>query len=346
MPHSPREAENKRYSDRLGVFMKIEDLLNLTAGEVISEPTVTAVNSVTVYPSKIEHGDLFISNDQEEIATALANGAYAVIFSDSSVKINDDEVAWIQVDDIQKAAFKLIRYVLISREASFYLFTEHEFSFFKMIVTQKSNVEILPNDWRKMFEKILNSDSKMFIGTDDILMKMIKPDVSILNKEASCEIITDTLFRTTFKINSYIYQEKEITPFHVDILQRVVEFGDLHHLPYDLDRVKYTKHFVPVFIDGFLNVMKPSKSDKVAIFTDNLQDIYKAREYVRYNGAWVKTIVLTPPKTKVDGVDRPNWYDNVDEARDILKNAYFNYAFVYALDKSMLPKIKEAYSLF
>ena len=326
--------------------MTIEDLLNLTAGTLITEPTISAVNSVTTYPSKVDEGDLFISNNREEISTALENGAYGIIYSDADIKTTDDEVAWIQVDDIQKAAFKLIRYVLISREASFYLFTEHELSFMKMIVTQKSNVDILPNDWRKMFEKILNSDAKMFIGTDVELMKLIKPDVAVLNKEASCEIITDTLFKTTFKINNYIYQEKDITPFHVDILQRVVEFCDLHHFPYDLDRVKYTKHFVPVFIDGFLNVMTPSKSDKVAIFTDNLQDINKSREYVRYNGAWVKTIVLTPPKTKVDGVDRPNWYVNVDEARDILKNAYYNYAFVYALDKAILPKIKEEYSLF
>ncbi|CAA6803066.1 MAG: Unknown protein [uncultured Sulfurovum sp.] len=326
--------------------MKIEDLLNLTAGEIITEPIITAINSVTVYPSKVDQGDLFISNDAQEIATAIENGANAIIFSESSVKITDKEVAWIKVKEIQKAAFKLIRYVLISREASFYLFTEHELSFMKMIVTQKSNIEILQNDWRKVFEKILNSDAKMFIGTDDVLMKMIKPDVSILNKEASCEIITDTLFKTTFKINNYIYQEKDITPFHVDILQRVVEFCDLHHLPYDLDRVKYTKHFTPVFIDGFLNIMVPSKSDKVAIFVDNLQDVNKAREYVRYNGAWVKTIVLTPPKTKVDGVDCPNWYLDIDEARDILKNAYFNYAFVYALDRTMLPKIKEDYSLF
>ena len=326
--------------------MKIEDLLNLTAGEIITEPIITAINSVTVYPSKVEQGDLFISDDADEIATAIENGANAIIFSDKSVKITDKEVAWIQVKDIQNAAFKLIRYVLISREASFYLFTEHELSFMKMIVTQKSNIEILQNDWRKVFEKILNSDAKMFIGTDNVLMKTIKPDVSILNKEASCEIITDTLFKTTFKINNYIYQEKDIVPFHVDILQRVVEFCDLHHLPYDLDRVKYTKHFTPVFIDGFLNIMVPSKSDKVAIFVDNLQDVNKAREYVRYNGAWVKTIVLTPPKTKVDGVDRPNWYLDIDEAREILKNAYFNYAFVYALDRTMLPKIKEEYSLF
>jgi len=326
--------------------MKIEDLLNLTAGKMITEPTITAINSVTVYPSKIDEGDLFISNDNDEIATAISNGAYAIVFSDSEVKVTDKEVAWIQVDDIQKAGFKLIRYVLISREASFYLFTEHELSFMKMIVTQKSNLDILPNDWRKMFEKILNSESKMFIGTDALLMKMIKPDVAILNKEASCEIITDTLFKVTFKVNSYIYQEKDITPFHVDILQRVVEYCDLHHFPYNLDRVKYTKHFMPVFIDGFLNQTNPSKSDKVAIFTDNLADIHKAREYVRYNGAWVKTLVLTPPKTKVDGVDRPNWYYNSEEALDVLKNAYFNYAFIYALDKTILPKMREEYSLF
>lgn len=326
--------------------MRIEDLLNLTAGTMVTEPTITAINSATVYPSKIEQGDLFISNDKEEIESAVANGAYAIIFSDIDIEVTDKEIAWIQVSDIEKSAFKLIRYVLISKEASFYLFSEHELSFMKMIITQKSNITILSNDWRKMFEKVLNSESKIFIGTDVVLMKMIKPDISILNKEASCEIITDTLFKVTFKINSYIYQEKDITPFHVDILQRVVEFCDLHHLPYDLHRVKYTKHFVPVFIDGFLNIMNPSKSDKVAIFTDNLEDIYKAREYVRYNGAWVKTIVLTPPKTKVDGVDRPNWYESIDEARDILKNAYFNYAFVYALDKSILPKIKRDYRLF
>ncbi len=326
--------------------MKIEDLLNLTAGELVSSPTVSAVNSVSVYPSKIDQGDLFISNNQDEIDRALKNGAYGIIFSDSSIEITDSEVAWIKVDEIEKAAFKLIRYVLISRDASFYLFSEHELSFLKMIITKKSNLEILPNDWRKMFEKILNSDSKMFIGTNRELMEMIKPDVSILNQEASCEIIADTLFRTTFKINGYIYQDKEITPFHVDILKRVVEFCDKYNFLYNLDRVKYTKHFVPVFIDGFLNIRVPSKSDKVAIFTDNLEDIYKAREYVRYNGAWVKTIVLTPPKTKVDGVDRPNWYRDINEARDILKNVYFNYAFVYELDRTILSKIREDYSLF
>ncbi len=325
--------------------MKIKDLLNLTKGKMVTNPTITAINSARIYPSKVDIGDLFISNSKEEIEKALKRGAYAIIYSDKSIEITDKEVAWIEVNNIQNASFRLIRYVLINRDASLYLFNEHELSFMKMVVTQKNTLTILPDDWKKMFEKILNSDTKIFIGKNEKILKIIKPDILTLNKEASCEIITDTLFRTTFKINGYIYQSKEITPFHVDYLQRVVEFCDEHHLPYDLDRVKYTKHFVPVFIDGFLNVSRPSKSDKVAIFTDNLKDIYKAREYVRYNGAWVKTIVLTPPKTKVDGVDRPNWYENIDDAKDILKNSYYNYAFVYVLDKTILSTIKRDYSL-
>jgi ferrochelatase len=325
--------------------MKIEDLLNLIGGKVVSTSDITDINSVTVYSSNVDEGDLFISNDAEDIQKALNNGADAIIFSDKSIEIIDDKVIWIEVGDIEKASFRLIRYVIISRESNLYLFNEHELSFLKMVVTQKSNIEMLPSDWRKIFEKILNSNAKMFIGVDEKLIKMIKPDVSTLNKDASCEIITDTLFKTTFKINGYIYQEKEISPFHVDYLQRVVEFCDKHDFPYNLDRVKYTKHFIPLFIDGFLNVMKPSKSDKVAIFTDNLKDINRAREYVRYNGTWVKTIVMTPPKTKVDGVDRPNWYESVSEAREILKNAYFNYAFIYATEKNLLRNIQTEYQV-
>jgi len=326
--------------------MNIEDLLNLTMGKIVSKPTIRAVNSFSVYPSKIDIGDLFISNSSTDIEKALANGAYGIIFSDKSIQITDPEVAWIEVKDISEAGFRLIRYVLINRGSSFYLFSEHELSIAKMIITQKSNIEILPNDWRKVFEKILNSNGKLFIGSNKKLMKMIKPDISTLNRDVSCEIITETLFRVTFKIDGYLYQAKEITPFHVEYLKRVIEFCNMYHIPYSLDRLKYTKHFVPIFIDGFLNISKPNKSDKVAIFTDNLNDIYRAIEYVRYHGAWVKTIVLTPPKIKVDLFDKINCYKSIDEARDILRSAYYNYAFIYALDKSILSNIKIDHSLF
>jgi ferrochelatase len=126
----------------------------------------------------------------------------------------------------------------------------------------------------------------------------------------------------------------------------VIDFCNHEELPYSIERLKYTKHFMPVFIDGKLKSTQASKSDKVAIFTDNISDITKAREYVLQSNMWVKSIVLTPPKTKIPGIDHPHWFENEDEVREMLKTIHFNYAFIYKANRTILHTIQEEYSLF
>ena len=326
--------------------MKIEDILNLTEGTLTNTPKIQAIESATVYYSKVEHGDLFFSSNQEEIDQAIANGAYAIVYDNADIVRKDDEIAWIKVSDIQLAAFKLIRYVTIKKEALFYLLSEHELTFLKMILLHKSNISFISKDWRKAFEQILNSDDSLFVGTNKELMQLINPDFQKLNKEVDGYLISDTLFRSTFKVGGYVYQEKELVPFHLEHLLRVIDFCERHELPYSVERLKYTKHFTPVFIDGNLKSTKASKSDKVAIFTDNLSDITKAREYVMRSNMWVKSIVMTPPKTKVPGIDHPHWFETKEELQEMLKNMHYNYAFIYNADKSILNTIQEEYSLF
>lgn len=326
--------------------MKIEDIVNLTEGTLTNTPKVQAIEAASVYYSKIEHGDLFFSSNQEEIDQAIANGAYAIVYDDDTIVKKDEEIAWIKVSDLQLAAFKLIRYVVIKKEAKFFLLSEHEMTFLKMILVHKGNIKFIADDWRKAFEQILNSDCSLFVGTDKALLELIKPDVSSLKKEVEGYVVSDTLFRTTFKVGGYVYQEKELIPFHLEYLLRVIDFCETQELVYSVERLKYTKHFTPVFIDGNLKSTKSSKSDKVAIFTDNLADITKAREYVMRSNMWVKSVVMTPPKTKVPGIDHPHWFSTKEELQELLKNIHFNYAFIYNADKSMLNTIQEQYSLF
>jgi len=326
--------------------MKIEDILNLTEGTLSNTPKINAIESATVFQSKVEHGDLFFSSNQEEIDQAIANGAYAIIYDDNSIQRKDDEIAWIKVSDIQLAAFKLIRYVILKKEAQFFLVSEHELTFLKMILTHKTNINFIPNDWRKAFEQILNTDGTLYVGTDKELMKLIKPDIQKLERDVDGYVVFDTLFKTTFKVNGFVYQEKDLIPFHLEYLLRVIHFCDANSLPYDLERLRYTKHFTPVFIDGQLNTARSNQSDKVAIFTDNVIDIVEAREYIKRSNNWVKGIVLTPPKTKVPGIDRPHWFESEEEVREILKNTLFNYAFILNADRSILNTIKEECSLF
>lgn len=326
--------------------MKIEDILNLTEGTLSNVPKVQAIEAATVYHSKVDHGDLFFSSNQEEIDKAIENGAYAIVYDNENIVKKDEEIAWIKVSDIQLAAFKLIRYVVIKKEASFFLLSKHELTFLKMILTHKTNISFIADDWRKAFEQILNSADSLFVGTNKELMELVKPDVKKLEREVDGYPISDTLFRTTFKVGSFVYQEKELIPFHLEYLLRVVDFCDKQELPYSIDKIKYTKHFMPVFIDMKLKSTRPSNSDRVAIFTDNLTDIAKAREYVMQSNMWVKSIVLTPPKTKVPNIDHPHWFKSEEEVREILKNIHFNYAFIYNADKKILNTIKEEYTLF
>jgi len=326
--------------------MKIEDILNLTEGILSNTPQINAIESATVYVSKVEHGDLFFSSTQEEIDQALDNGAYAIIYDDENIIKKDNEVAWIKVSDIKLAAFKLIRYVILQKEAQFFLLLAHELTFLKMIVTHKSNIAFIANDWRKAFEQILNTTGTLYVGTDKELMKLIKPDVQKLERQVDGYVVFDTLFKTTFKVNGYVYQEKDLIPFHLEYLLRVIHFCEQHTLPYDIERLHYTKHFSPVFIDTQLKSTQASKSAKVAIFTNNIQDIIEAREYIKRSNTWVKGIVLTPPKTKIPGIDRPHWFKNPQQLRELLKNTLFNYAFIYHSDKTILKDIKQTYSLF
>ena len=74
-------------------IMKIEDILNLTEGVLTNEPKVQAIEAATVYPSKVDHGDLFISSTQEEIDKAIENGAYAIVYDNEDINKKDDEIA-------------------------------------------------------------------------------------------------------------------------------------------------------------------------------------------------------------------------------------------------------------
>ena len=320
--------------------MKIEDILNLTEGELKSSPEITAINAATAFPSKIEHGDMLFASSIEDIETAVANGAYAIVYEDDSVVISDNEIAWIKVNSVKESAFRLLRYVLLNKEAEFHLLDRHEMSLLRMILTHKGTIKFLSNEWNKAFEQILNGEGFLFVSSDEELMRLIKPESLRLTAKADGYPVTDTLFRTTFRIDKYVYQDIRLVPFHLDYLLRVVALCDKYELPYTIDRIKYTKHFMPVFIDNNLNSVPQGSSDKVLIFTDSVENIVKARDYVRYQSTWVKSIVLTPPKTKVLNVDRPYWYTNSAEATEILKSIHCNYAFIYSQDSDMYKSLE------
>jgi ferrochelatase len=322
--------------------MKLEDICQIINATVIHKGDTEEVFWATVYAQECEEGDLCFVSDSIEFDKALENRAGVVIYSDTVPKNSFYNVTALKVEDIATAALKLAGSVVGEEDASFELLDPKQMTFLKMILQQKSNIAFLPEDWKKAFDMIMQSKKRLFVGTDEKMLKAIRNNKKLYDKKASGQIVSaDSLFRTTFKIDKYIYQYKELTFLHIDHLRRAVAFCKEYELPYSIDKVTYTKHFIPIFLEGEPSVQEVMKNDKVVILSDNLEDIVEAREYASDIGHWMaKTIVMVPPKQKVEGIKYPTYYrDDADIMEGIEKLAY-NYLFIYTQDEGLRFKIR------
>ncbi len=328
--------------------MYIENLLNLIDGKIINEPKVKKVESATIYPSKVEMGDLFFACNKEDISKAVENGAYAVVYEGTKPKIEDREIAYIEVSSIKEATIKFLRFILTQKESQIYYFEDIESSFLKLITNKKSSLyTILSDNWQKSFESVLNSDYEIFITTNLEDAKNLSPNYKTLDELVNGYIISDSLLKTTFKIEKYIYQNVEMAPFFIDNLRKVVKFCKDNEISYDINRLKYTKEFKPIFIDKNLNAMPKGSSERVLIFVTSTFIIDKSIEYLREQSKWIKSLIFTPPKTKLDTITKPTWYKSPQEVKDILKKEHFNYAFCYGLNiEDIINNSKEYPALF
>ncbi len=321
--------------------MTIKTLLEITQGSLTNSVNSQEIYSVSVQLNRVDEGDLFISDIQEDILLAIDKKAGAIIYS-GDIEIQSDSIALIKVDSIKDAALKLLKHINQDRDISFSYLTPHESTFFKMIVKEKRSIEFIPYDWKKAFEKVLNSNKKIFICEDKELIQAIAPKVIVLKNEESGYVIEDTLFRTTFRMGKYVYQGIPIPPFHVDHILRVVAFCEKFDFPYSVDKIQRSKHFMPIFTKAEPTVHNMGRDDKIIIICDNTEDITAAKFYVKTQGRIIaKTLALTPPKTKIEDFENPIYYRNINDIIETIEQSNFNYLFIYTKESYIIEEVKK-----
>ncbi len=313
--------------------MTIENIINLIDAKLVNEPKITKVESCTIYPSKVEMGDLFFAVNNSDIDKAVENGAYAIVYEGNiDISNYDNEIAYLQVDSIKQAALKFLRYIAIQKGAKIYLFEPVELSFLKQITSKNTIFTILPDDFQKSFEVIINSDYEIFVTKNEELAKTISSNYLTIEPNIDGYLIEDTLLVSTFKIEKYYYQNREFSPIFFENLKAVVTFCNTHSIVYNINNLRYPKEFKPYYINNRLDIVPKSLSEKVVIFFDNLEYIYRAYNYLKEQKSWTKSIVITPHKTKIDLIDKPIWFKDINEAKMVLKKSFYNFAFCYQLE--------------
>ncbi len=327
--------------------MKLEDIARLIDAEVTCQGDIKEVFRAVAEVEKCEEDDLCFVTDETELQKALHRGAAAVVYSDASLEKKIKSVTALHVADVKTAAFLLAGYVVSEEDASCELLHPKELTYLKMILERKSNIVILPEEWRRAFTLVMESGKPIFVGTDETILRALRKKIKYYEKRASGHIVSaDSLFRTTFKIDKYIYQYKKMTFLHIDALRRAVAFCKEYGLPYGIDKVNYTRHFRPLFLEGEPSVQEVMKNDKVVILSDNLEDILEAREYAADIGHWMaKTIVMVPPKVKVEGIKYPTHYRSEEDILEGIEKLAYNYLFVYTEDEGLQHKIRSRFGI-
>jgi ferrochelatase len=313
--------------------MTIENLINIIDAKLINSPQVKKIESATMFPSKVEMGDLFFATDLDSVDRAIENGAYAIVF-EGDIEIKDSEIAYLKVDSIKEASSRLLRYVLTKKEAKIYHFKRVELNLLKQISTKKSHLyAVLPQNFQKSFELILNSHYDIFITDNLEYAKKLTSNYLTLKEEINGYLISDSLLKSSFKLDNFIYQNIQLPPIFFKNLKRVSHFLKSFNQEFDIRKIRYSSFFKPYFIDNKLNIL--NSSQKVIIFVEELETIELAIKYLKENSRWTKSIAITPPKVELKSI-RPFWVDSVDSAKEVLKRESFNYAFCYQIEQERL----------
>lgn len=93
--------------------MKIQNLVGIMSAKLANEPQISQVENFCFEASKAKSGDCFFAQNELEAKLAVNNGAYAIV---GNIDPFDNEVAFLQIKDLQTAILRLIRYFITANK--------------------------------------------------------------------------------------------------------------------------------------------------------------------------------------------------------------------------------------
>lgn len=271
--------------------MQIRTLTDIVNGELLNSPSISFITQIDTLASKVNDGDLFISNNLNDIHQAIENGAFAVIFSEVSLKkelLNiDNEIAWIKVDCIENALFKLARFILSSKEIKSYSCDEIFFEFLNKLLTNKKNIDLLSNDIFQDFRTLINLEENSYLISSDLqyLQKIQPLSTPIVVSKKKVENVTiKSIFRCSFSYSGYMFNSIKLPYLYINHFLSLIEFiGRTKALEtsIDVNSLKNIEFLSPIFIDKNFDIVDFGKSNQF-ILTNNNGKLYSSQvEYIK-----------------------------------------------------------------
>lgn len=314
--------------------MQISSINDIIQGELLNSPAISFIYNVKTDVKKILEGDLFFAFNEEEIPTAIKQGAFAIVVQ-KSMEILDNEIAWIYVENLQFAIIKYIRYKLSQLELKAYWCDTISYELLK---TFSNNLPQTPNVW--LFSSNLNTilarinDVKhhdIIISNNQEILNALCPYTLPFNTHTFeiDNLIEHSLFETSFSYKEEFFLRLKISSLFIHQFLEVVNFIGT---PLDFNKLKKINYFKPIFIDKFFNACEYGKSDKFVLIQEKEKLAQKELEYLYTHYKYAKTIVISKEPLIFDGFEIIV-IPHLEEIFQILQQTAFNALYIIGFKK-------------
>ena len=319
--------------------MRLENVVALTYAKLVNEPCVNSFQNIVFEADKVKRGDLFIAFDRDCIGTAILNGAYGIVF-DKPTQISDIEIAWMQVNSLDEAIKKLLRFKMIEKEVVVYECNEIILKLALQIITQ-TNFLVIHGDSKSIFKSLWEvEDRTNILFCPTLSDKDIFTNIKTFPKTAMLpiEVMEKTLFETSFIYNDIFYERQLISPFFMPYLEELLHLLNTLKIKYRLRKFTQIDHFEAVFTNKKFEIKSFGTSDKVLIFEKNATLINSEIAFLKTHASWANIIIILPLAAEYQDDENIVTYENEDEIIDLLNKNSFHFALVVGVDKSILEK--------
>ena len=310
--------------------MKISALTNIVEGKLLNTPAISFVTQIHLNINKLNDGDAFFANNQAELDKALIKGIFAVIL-DFTPNITDNEIAWIKVENLEKAKTNILRYFLIQNNLSFIYIDKVFYQFLDLFKTKELMEKkiILKNNIKKDFELLngLTTDTTIFC-TNLKFLQAISPNIKKLRyKNYKIKNLTiHTLFEVSFSYNDRFFEHIRLPKVYINYF---IQIAELFEYKIDLKRLNSFELFKPLFINKSRQVVPNGQTNRFILANDNKDICKKEINYLKEYYSYAILVVI----------DMSSYSDN--EIFLHIKKVEFNALYIKGKNIKYINKILE-----
>ncbi len=320
--------------------MQISSINDIIQGELLNSPAISFIYNIKTDVKKIQEGDLFFAFNEEEIPSAIKQGAFAIVIQ-KSMEILDNEIAWIYVENLQLAIIKYIRYQLSQLELKAYWCDTISYELLKTFshhFPQTPNIWLFSNNLNTLLARINEiKHHDIIISNNQETLNAIYPYTLPFNTHTFKidNLIEHSLFETSFSYKQEYFLRLKISSLFIHQFLEVVNFIGT---PLDFNKLKKINYFKPIFIDKFFNACEYGKSDKFVLIQEKKNLAQKELEYLYTHYKYAKTVILSKEPLTFDGFEIVV-VPQLEEIYQTLQHITFNALYIVGFKKQKVESL-------